>query len=66
MYVNYTYKIEQLQLDVEELKQKVEQLESPSTDIITNMVDSILEERLDEKLNEQFQPISGDTIINLF
>ena len=66
MYVNYTYKIEQLQLDVEELKQKVEQLESPSTDIITNMVDSILEERLDEELNEQFQPISSDTIINLF
>ena len=66
MYVDYTYKIEQLQLDVEELKQKVEQLESPSTDIITNMVDSIIEERLDEKLNEQFQPISSDTIINLF
>ena len=66
MYVDYTDKIEQLELDIEELKQKVEQLESPSEDIITNMIDSILEERLDEKLNEQLQPVTSDTIINLF
>lgn len=63
---DYIDEINGLQIDVEELKKKVELLESPAEDIVIEIVDEVIDERLDTKVEEYIQPIAEDKILNLF
>lgn len=63
---DYSIEIQELQIDLDELKEKVETLESPTEDIIIEKVDLVFDERLDSKLEEYLQPIAEDKITGLF
>lgn len=63
---DYFAEINNLQIDLEELKEKVEAIESPTEDIIVEMVDLVIDDRLNVKIEEYIQPISDNKILNLF
>ena len=63
---DYTDEIYNISIDLEELKTKVEALESPTEDIIIEMVDTVIDERLDTKIEDYIQPITENKILELF